>query len=241
MKSPLATILALTLASGLFAVERGTLIFADDFNREDGSTTKDAIDHGWSTASDTRAAGNKQVTLKDGAMFIALHPVADHAVSVRHDAEFQDGVVELRFLLPETKDTLGVDFADLQCKEVWAGHLFKIDVAAGKVTLNDTKFGTMNLALRALRLENKLTPAQQKSIAALKRTYPAPVETGRWHALRIQIAGDTATVAIDGKTAGTFSSGAFAHPTKRMIRLSVPRQAVVDDVSVFARPAATAK
>ncbi|NJP06230.1 MAG: 3-deoxy-7-phosphoheptulonate synthase, partial [Chloroflexaceae bacterium] len=40
------------------------------------------------------AQGNKQVDLKDGAMHITFHPVADHAVSVTHPAEFVDGTVE---------------------------------------------------------------------------------------------------------------------------------------------------
>jgi hypothetical protein len=35
--------------------------------------------------------------------------------------------------------------------------------------------------------------------------------------------------------AGSFSSPGMAHPTKKMLRLSVPKNAVVDDVKIHRR------
>jgi len=67
---------------------------------------------------------NKQVDLKDGAMRIFIHAEANHAVSVTHAAEFTDGTVSLRFMLEDAQDSLGLNFADLEFKEVHAGHLF---------------------------------------------------------------------------------------------------------------------
>ncbi len=211
----------------------GSLIFSDDFNREDGLKDKDAIGNGWSTASDTKAAGNKEVALKNGAMYIYIHPVATHAVSVRHDVEFKDGAVELRFMLENEKDTLGVDFADLECKEVHAGHLFKVTVGTSKCDVDDTKTGSMNLKIQEQKKAKTLTPEQQALLASKKKSFPVKLETGKWYELLIQVSGDTTSVAIDGKNVGSFNSEGFAHPTKRMIRLSVPRKAVVDDVKVF--------
>lgn len=237
MKRPLLATLVLSLATALPGDERGKLLFSDNFERTESQETKDEVGHGWTTNSASRAGGNKQVDLNNGAMHIAMHATADHAVSVAHEAIFRDGTVELRFMLEDAKDTLGVDFADLQCKEVWAGHLFKIDVGVGKVSINDTKFGTMSLENRTLRLAGKLTPNQQKAIAALKKSFTAPITAGKWHSLRIQIVGDIASVSLDGQPAGSFTSAAFAHPTKRMIRLGVPRKAVVDDVMIFSLPA----
>lgn len=46
--------------------------------------------------------------------------------------------------------------------------------------------------------------------------------------------GNTVTASLDGKVVNTFSSEAFAHPTKRLLRLPVPHSAVVDDVRVMA-------
>ncbi|MBL9189697.1 MAG: hypothetical protein JNK23_19605 [Opitutaceae bacterium] len=237
MKPHLLAVLALASSTFVRADERGKLIFSDNFERTSSQQTKDEVGNGWTTNSTSRAGGHKQVDLKNGAMHIAMHATADHAVSVAHEAGFRDGTVELRFMLEDAKDSLGVDFADLQCKEVWAGHLFKIDVGVGKVSIMDSKFGTMRLENRNLRLAGKLTPAQQKAIAALKKNFAAPIAPGKWHGLSIRIVGDTASVALDGQPAGSFTSAAFAHPTKRMIRLGVPRKAVVDDVMIFALPA----
>ncbi|MEO6785918.1 MAG: hypothetical protein ABI318_07265 [Chthoniobacteraceae bacterium] len=209
IRSSLIASLALLTCTGLAPLRAadspstkslGKLIFSDDFNREDGSKDKDAIGNGWSTASDQRAAGNKQVALKNGAMYIYIHPVADHAVSVRHDVEFKDGAVELRFMLEDEKDTLGVDFADLQCKEVHAGHLFKVVVGTKKVDVDDSKSGVMNLKFEEAKKAKTLTPEQQKFIASTKKSFPVSLEAGKWHGLLIEVAGETISVAVDART-----------------------------------------
>ena len=82
---------AFLLPLSLAANEKDTLIFEDDFERNESDDTKEEIGNGWSSNSVKRAKGNKQVDLKDGAMHITFHPVADHAVSVVHPAEFTDG------------------------------------------------------------------------------------------------------------------------------------------------------
>ncbi|MDI1312784.1 hypothetical protein [Prosthecobacter sp.] len=47
------------------------------------------------------------------------------------------------------------------------------------------------------------------------------------------ISGDELSAAIDGKAVGSFNSPGIAHPTKKMLRLSVPRNAVVDEVKIW--------
>lgn len=223
------------------AQDRSKLIFTDDFNRDDGSTDKDAIGNDWGSNSKSRAGGHKQVFLKDGAMHIEMHPTADHAVSVTHEAEFCDGSVELRFMLEDAQDTLGLDFADLQLKEVHAGHLFKVTVGVKRVDIDDSKSGGMNMKFYEQKKAKTLTPEQQKFIVSKKKGFPIALEAGKWYGLSVEIAGDTVNVAVDGKNVGSFSSEGFAHPTKRMLRLSVPRKAVVDDVKIFSRPDVAAK
>ena len=53
------------------------------------------------------------------------------------------------------------------------------------------------------------------------------------HDLLVTVKGATLTVAIDGKEVGRLSSEGIAHPTKRTLRLAVPRNAVVDDVKIW--------
>ncbi len=96
----------------------GTLIFADDFNRAESQELVDEPGKGWKTNSRSRAKGNKQVDLKDGALHIFIHQEADHGVSVVHDAGFRDGAVQLRFKLESEGDSLGLNFADLKCKDL---------------------------------------------------------------------------------------------------------------------------
>ena len=95
MKTKLITTLAITLGTGLFAADHGKLIFEDNFDRNESQEAKEELSNGWGSNSKSRAKGNKQVDLKDGAMYITTHAEADHAGSVTHEAVFTDGAVEL--------------------------------------------------------------------------------------------------------------------------------------------------
>ncbi len=99
------------------------LIFEDDFERNESDEEKEELGNGWSTNSSKRAGGNKQVDLREGTMHIYMHKAADHAVSVRHDAQFQNGEVHLRFMLENEKDIepdRTIEFASDEYQElVW--------------------------------------------------------------------------------------------------------------------------
>jgi hypothetical protein len=47
------------------------------------------------------------------------------------------------------------------------------------------------------------------------------------------VSGDELSVTIDGQFVGRLKSPGIAHPTKRTLRLAVPRNAVVDDVKIW--------
>ena len=173
----------LALLSPAHAEDRGKLIFEDKFDRNESQETTEEIGNDWSTNSKTRAGGHKQVDLKDGAMHITMHATADHAVGVGHAAEFRDGTVELRFMLEDAQDVLGVDIADPECKEVHSGHLFKIDVGTKQVVVDDKKTGVMNMKFYEARKAKTLTPEQLAFIAAQKKTFPNTLDTGKWHSL----------------------------------------------------------
>jgi len=138
------------------------LLFQDDFERNESQETKDDPGKGWGTNSKSRAKGNKQVDLRDGAMYIYIHSEADHAVSVTQPAVFTDGAVGMRFMLEDDRDSLGLDFADQECKEVHAGHLFAARISPKQVQLQDLKTGNMRLDIREARQAKKeLTSEQQ--------------------------------------------------------------------------------
>jgi hypothetical protein len=221
------------LSSGVHAEEPGKLIFSDDFERNESQELKDEVGNGWGTNSKARAGGNKQVDLKDGTMRIFIHETADHGVSVTHPAEFRDGRVEIKFMLEHEKDSLGLNFADQQYKKVWAGHFFKVDIGVKQTQLTDLKTGNMDLKIREARQTKKVTPAQQKMLMTKAKRFPHKLETGKWYIAVAKVVGDELSVSIDGKEVGAFSSEGFAHPTKRMLRLAIHRNVVVDDVKIY--------
>jgi len=65
------------------------------------------------------------------------------------------------------------------------------------------------------------------------KTVVRPLELNKWHDLLVNVTGDELSVKIDGEPVGSFSSPGIAHSTKRLLRLSVPRNAVVDDVKIW--------
>ncbi len=224
----------LSLSSAIAAEELGQIIFQEDFERVESQETKDEPGNGWGTNSKSRAKGNKQVDLKDGAMRIFIHAEADHAVSVTHPAEFTDGAVSLRFMLEDAQDSLGLNFADLEFKEVHAGHLFAAKISPKSVLMQDLKTGNMRLDIREARqAKQKLTDEQQQAIKGKEKSIPHLLEVGKWHDLTVKVVGDELSVMINGQPVGSFKSPGIKHPTKRTLRLAVPRNAVVDDVKIW--------
>lgn len=228
-------LLSLFIVSRLAAAEDlGKLIFQDDFARNESQENTDEPGNGWTTNSKARAKGHKQVDLRNGAMYVFIHAEADHAVSVAHPAEFTDGAVTMRFMLEDARDSLGLDFADAQEKSVHAGHLFAARVNPKQVVFQDLKTGGMRLDIQTARqAKQKLTADQEAALKGKQRTVAHASAIGQWHELLVKVAGDELSVSIDGQAIGSFKSPGIAHPTKRMLRLAIPRNAVVDDVKIY--------
>lgn len=235
MKSILPlTMLFSFLATTAAAEQLGTLIFQDDFERSESQELRDEPGNGWGTNSRSRAKGHKQVDLRDGAMFIFTHAEADHAASVTHPAEFTNGKIQLRFMLEDAQDSLGLDFADPQCKEVHAGHLFAARVNSKNVVLQDLKTGNMRFDIREARqAKQALTAEQQAALKGKNQTTPHAISVGKWHQLEVTVQNDRLSISLDGQPIASHSSAGIAHPTKRLLRLAVPRNAVVDDIKIW--------
>lgn len=228
---PLLT-LALFAASVHAGDEEGELIFSDNFERNESQEKQDEVGNGWGTNSKSRANGNKQVDLIDGTMHIYMHETADHAVSVVHPAEFKDGIIQLRFKLPTAKDSLGLNIADLKYKAVHAGHLCVARISTREVRLQDLKTGNMDLKIREQRQAKQVSKELQSLLDTKVQKIKHKTTPGEWHSLSLRIEGEQMTLHMDEELVGSFASEGIAHPTKRMLRLSVPKEVFVDDLSI---------
>lgn len=213
----------------------GKLIFHDAFERTESQELKDEPGNGWTTSSDKTAGGNKQVDLVDGTLHMWFHETANHATSTRHEFAFQDGAIGMKFMLPNKGDSLKLNFADMNLKSVWAGHLFNADIHLDKVAFEDLKTGVMDLKIRDARKGPGLTDAQTAMLKAKKKTVAHEIENGVWHDLLVHVDGDKLSLVINNLEVGSFKSEGFAHPTKGLLRLLVPGHAYIDDIKIWRR------
>ena len=221
------------ILSTAFSGEYGKLIFHDTFDRSESQELKDEPGNHWTTSSDKTAKGNKQIDLRDGHVYIYTHAEANHATSFRQAFEFQDGTIGLRVMFEDERDEITLNFADLELKSVWAGHLFKVTVGTNNVTITDQKTGQMDLKIRNARKDGTITKEQEAMVASKGISFPNTLKTNQWHTVRATVIDDELICSINGEVVGSFKSDGFAHPTKRLLRLLVPYNAHVDDVKIW--------
>lgn len=236
MKRSLILFLTLLATSIAYAgTNYGKLIFHDAFERTESQELKDEPGNGWTTSSDKMAGGHKQVDLVDGTLRMWFHETANHATSTRHEFAFEDGTIGMKFMLPSEGDSLKLNFADMNLKTVWAGHLFNADIHLNKVTFEDLKTGVMDLKIRDARRGDGLSAEQTAKLTTKKKSVANKIEAGEWHDLLVHVDGDKVAVVINGNEVGSFRSEGFAHPTKGLLRLLVPGDAYIDDIKIWRR------
>ena len=98
--------------------------------------------------------------------------------------------------------------------------------------VDDLESGGANLKFAEKKKNKSLTPADKKFIAGTKKNFPVELEKGKWHSVLVTVKGENVEVSLGGKAVGSFSSPGFAHSEKRLLRLSVPGSAAVDDVKI---------
>ena len=210
----------------------GKLIFEDSFDRSESNESVEQVGNGWGTNSKSRAQGNKQVDLAEGALHIYRHAVADHGVSVVQDLEFKDAEIALRFRIGKG-DELGINIADMNEKSVHAGHICMAKIRLNRLVISDLKTGRMKLQVRERNKAKKLTADDKLLIASKEKPVPIELSADKWHRLQVIIRGETMTVRIDDQNAGEFTSSGIGHASKSRIRLAVAKSAWVDDVAVY--------
>ena len=211
---------------------KGQIVFEDDFERSETDDTKEQLDRGWVTNSEKRAAGTKQADLQDGFLKITMAPHANHGVSVRHDAPFDDGVVQVKFRIHDSKG-IGFNFNDPNCKVSHAGHICHVGVKPKQVDFRDGKTGIFDLKIR----EKRLGGASKEEINALTREkfayHDVDLELGRWHELKILIRGDVMSAWIDGVSVGSLKSYGIDHAVKQNMAFAVSGTADIDDLRIW--------
>lgn len=235
--SPARTLLALALVFPVLSlhakeleslIEKGTLILSDDFDR----TGEEGPGNDWSV-SEKNGTGR----LVDGRLVIEMAKDAGHSVSVKHDLPFDDGVVRLRFRLFD-KSGLKINFNDPAANKItWAGHIARVVVQPGKITISDDKTGTYDLENRAKRKDRNLPEAEKKALETLIKsrqpTFEAPIKLKQWHELTTVFVGPRVEVFLDGVSIGFFESEGLDHEVKQNVALGVSGKVEVDKIEVW--------
>jgi len=244
----LATLTVLVLAASAKADEvddqlksKARLIFQDDFERQEKDDSKEELGKGWVTNSERRADGVKQGDLKDGTLAITMAKKADHGVSIRHDAPFDDGIVKVRFRMHDAKG-IGFNFNDPKCKSSHAGHICHVGVKPKKVDFRDGKTGVFEKSIREKRLAGAPKNEIWKLVKDKFHYHDVKLKTGQWYEMTILIRGDEMSAWVDGKPVGKLKSAGIDHKVKQNIAFAVSGRADVDDLRVWsldAKPASS--
>ena len=229
----LIIIILICTALNMAAQDYGDLIFEDNFNRNDSSETKETLGNGWTSNSDKRAKGNKQLFLKDGALFISTHSEADHAAIAFHDCGFKDGTISMKVKFTNSKQAINFNIADFKEKSVWAGHLMALEVRPYRIGFKDLKTGSMNLTLREARKSGVLTHEQKKLLASKNKKIKNELALSQWHEVVATINGDELSCTVNGNYVGSFKSPGINHPKKATLRLIVSNDITVDDLKIW--------
>jgi len=220
--------------------EKGKLLFADTFDREETGTGLKAIGNGWESATADRVPLIKQADLDEGILKVnSATKAAGHSIHIHHDAGFADGGVTLRFRFPglDKGESLQLGFVDRSLPGVHAGHLGYAILSPTQLTLKDSMTGEMNLAIRQQREEataakTKVPPELEALLKTKQVTGPLKADN-EWHTLTLVTEGDEMRCSLDGKLVSRHHSAGFAHPMKRWFSFLAPSTVWIDDVKIY--------
>jgi len=219
--------------------ERGTLLFEDDFEREEEGNLAAALGAGWTSATADRVPSVKQADLDAGVLKVTVDPRAGHGAHLHHEAGFADGGAILRFRLPGISrgESLNVGFVDRETSPSRAGHLCYAIVDGRTIRLLDRKTGYSDPEIAKRRdpylARREPLPPDLEALLATKMRDVAWPGDHEWHELVVATEGDEMRVSLDGRLLGRHRSAGFAHPVKRWFSLGIGTTAWVDDVRVY--------
>ncbi|MCA9078853.1 MAG: DUF1080 domain-containing protein, partial [Planctomycetaceae bacterium] len=100
------------------------------------------------------------------------------------------------------------------------------------------KTGSMNLEVRAQRLDESLSEQQKAALAARlaekQTSVDVDLKPGQWHHIRVRIQGDTMEAWVADKKVASLKSPGIAHPTKTSFGFTVNGDSIeFDNVQAF--------
>lgn len=217
------SLLFLALAVSSFAADFPRVIFSDDFSAE-------GFGKAWGHYKSSSV-------VKDGMLIGITAPTSDHSAvdNIKFTGEKDLQVsVKFRFVSDKAK-SFNVWFDDKNYKGSHAGHICQATISPTGVNLADAKTGGFDLSngLYDRKKANQLTDDEKKMLAGKQKRVPVKLALNEWHTLVVTTQGDTISVSIDGKDAGSFQSPGIAHDTKSLVSLTTnPVDVHYDDFSI---------
>ena len=212
------------------------LLFSDDFEGSEPAKVWHkvvptfAVEKGTLKGTQTR---DKNIPAADGKPAVQAH-AAVHGLEI----PTKDSVVEVKIRL-EDATMMSVEFDDRKYTGAHYGHLCLAQIRTNGVTIIDQRDGSMRNDIYEMSKDPDKKAERAALLTGRQVTYPAKVESGKWHDLVVETVGDTMRVTLDGKPAAFLKSSGIGHATKSKIELGVGgKDGFFDDIKVWnAEPA----
>jgi hypothetical protein len=207
------------------------LLFSDDFESAEPNKLWHRVvptftfEKGAMKGTQTR---DKNIPASDGKPAVTAH-AAVHGL----DIPTKDSVVECRVKL-DGATFVSVEFDDRKYTGAHYGHICLAQVRTNGVTVMDQRDGSMRNDIYEMSKDPSKRAERAKLMAGRQITYPAKVESGKWHNLVVETVGDEMRVVLDGKPAAYLKSSGIGHPTKSKLEFGVGgKNGYFDDMKVW--------
>jgi hypothetical protein len=212
------------------------LLFSDDFEGAEPAKVWHrvvptfAVEKGTLKGTQTR---DKNIPAADGKPAVQAH-AAVHGLEI----PTKDSVVECKIRL-EGATFVSVEFDDRKYTNAHYGHICLAQVRTNGVTIIDQRDGSMRNDIYAMSQDPTKKAERAELLKGRQVTYPAKIESGKWHTLVVETVGDEMRVTLDGKPAAYHKSSGIGHATKSKIELGVGgKDGFFDDIKVWNAEAA---
>ncbi len=198
-------------------LEKGELLFSDDFDRTELGEWKSVI---------------PTFTVEEGALK-AVQTRDDHGAVGRVHRPMRDVVVSFKFKLVGST-TFNAVFDDQQFKGSHAGHICRVAFTPKQIRIGDDKEGVMRNDLFEMRKDPTKKAEADALLQGRSAAAPIALEQEKWHEVLIEVLGDQMRVVLDGKPVIYLKSPGIAHETKSSFHFTVNGSGLLfDEVRIW--------